>query len=151
MSVAAQKLPSYALCTPEEVEEYARDTAEGHWKLLPHETFWRERYLFLESKRYKLRPRFNPAWKPSWLGTNRDPDFCEDSVISMVRYTPYLCDPSAECNLIEIRHNRCYSPVRRGPCDDQIRVANKARSSYCSFPNVGGLATRSDKPQRTTI
>lgn len=84
MSAEALKLPSYALCTPEGVEEYARDTEEGHWNLLPHEIFWRERYVFLESRGYKLRPRFDPNWVPSWIGTNRDPDFCEDSVISMV-------------------------------------------------------------------
>lgn len=29
MSAEALKLPSYALCTPEGVEEYARDTEEG--------------------------------------------------------------------------------------------------------------------------
>lgn len=77
-------LPSYALCTPEKAERYARETAEGRWSLLSYEVFWRERYNHLKVKGYILRPRFQPGWVPSWLGTNREPDFCEDSIRSMV-------------------------------------------------------------------
>ncbi|KAK7691445.1 hypothetical protein QCA50_004844 [Cerrena zonata] len=76
-------LPSYAFCTPERAEYYAKETEEGHWSLLSYEVFWRERCVHLKSRGYLLRPRFHPGWVPSWLGTNRDPDFCEDSIRSM--------------------------------------------------------------------
>ncbi len=42
------------------------------------EFFWRDHYRFLEEKGYRLRPRYSPDWKPSWLSTNRDRFECED-------------------------------------------------------------------------
>ncbi|TFK92736.1 hypothetical protein K466DRAFT_659071 [Polyporus arcularius HHB13444] len=42
------------------------------------EFFWRDHYRFLEEKGYRLRPRYSPDWKPSWLNTNRDRFECED-------------------------------------------------------------------------
>lgn len=85
MSVTDSHLPSYALCSPELVEVYRKQTEEGHWALLSYEVFWRERYDYLKTRGYLLRTRFHPGWTPSWLGTNRDPTFCEDSICSMVR------------------------------------------------------------------
>ncbi|KDN39488.1 hypothetical protein RSAG8_08783, partial [Rhizoctonia solani AG-8 WAC10335] len=38
-------------------------------------------YLF--SKGYRLRPRYQPDWIPSWKGTNTKPSDCEDSVDRM--------------------------------------------------------------------
>ncbi|KAK7691433.1 hypothetical protein QCA50_004832 [Cerrena zonata] len=84
MSVDESHLPSYALCSPDEVERYRQQTEEGRWDLLSYEVFWRERYDYLKNKGYLLRPRFQPGWIPSWLGTNRDPSFCEDSICSMI-------------------------------------------------------------------
>ncbi|TFK92735.1 hypothetical protein K466DRAFT_581647 [Polyporus arcularius HHB13444] len=42
------------------------------------EFFWRDHYKFLEQKGYRLRSRYSPDWKPSWLSTNRKPVECED-------------------------------------------------------------------------
>ncbi|CAL1711872.1 unnamed protein product [Somion occarium] len=83
MSAKHSDLPNYAICSPEEAKEYAELTRQGQWGLLSYEIFWRDRYYFLEGRGYILRPRFRPDWIPSWLGTNREPDFCEDSIRSV--------------------------------------------------------------------
>lgn len=88
--VGAPRLPLYATCTLEQAKEYEEDTKQGLWALLSFEVFWRDRYHFLQRKGYLFRPRFKPDWKPSWLGTNRDPDFCEDSIYSTVSVGPPL-------------------------------------------------------------
>ncbi|KAG8898375.1 hypothetical protein FRB99_007484 [Tulasnella sp. 403] len=52
-------------------------------KLLSIETPWVSRYEFLLSKGYRLRSRYRPDWKASWLdkpGTS--PIDCEDSITS---------------------------------------------------------------------
>lgn len=84
MSVKKAQIPPYAICSPEQAAKYARDFEQGRWHLLIDEVFWRERYNFLRDCGYQLRPRLAPEWTPSWLGTNRDPFFCEDSICSMV-------------------------------------------------------------------
>ncbi|KAI0330382.1 hypothetical protein GY45DRAFT_1250942 [Cubamyces sp. BRFM 1775] len=76
-----RKLPSYIYLPPDAVERQAELTRTGTYDLLPSERRWRERYEFLKKKGYKLRPRYHPKWKPSWTGTNLDPEFCEDSVM----------------------------------------------------------------------
>ncbi|CAE6386170.1 unnamed protein product [Rhizoctonia solani] len=40
---------------------------------------------YLQSKGYRLRPRFQPNWIPSWLRNMKDYRDCEDSVDSMPR------------------------------------------------------------------
>ncbi|KAI0351964.1 kinase-like protein [Trametes cingulata] len=79
-----KKVPRYAILDPESVEQYAKSTRLGHYGLLPSEVFWRERYRYLEEAGYLLRPRYAPNWEPSWMGTNLDPTYCEDSI--MLRY-----------------------------------------------------------------
>ncbi|KAI0794646.1 hypothetical protein C8Q74DRAFT_1215883 [Fomes fomentarius] len=69
------------LPSPEDVQIYTRLTDEGTYDLLPAEIKWKERYRVLERQGYKLRSRYHPDWSPSWTGTNRDPTYCEDSVI----------------------------------------------------------------------
>ncbi|RXW18388.1 hypothetical protein EST38_g7465 [Candolleomyces aberdarensis] len=43
------------------------------------EIVWRDRYAWLLSAGYRLRDRYNPDWKPSWIGTNKEPLTCEDA------------------------------------------------------------------------
>jgi hypothetical protein len=43
-----------------------------------HENWWVERQEALEQAGYMLRPRFRPGWQPSWTGTNKEFDDCED-------------------------------------------------------------------------
>jgi hypothetical protein len=56
-----------------------RSSYRGPLELSTHETKWRDRQPFLESKGYMLRPRLRPGWTPSWLVTGQDHDLCEDS------------------------------------------------------------------------
>ncbi|KAK7691435.1 hypothetical protein QCA50_004834 [Cerrena zonata] len=84
MSVDETTFPFYAVCSPEEVEKFRKRTEEGRWDLTSWEVFWQERYDYLKSQGYLLRPRFKPGWTPSWLGTNRNPHYCEDSIYSVL-------------------------------------------------------------------
>ncbi|KAJ2936004.1 hypothetical protein H1R20_g1089, partial [Candolleomyces eurysporus] len=43
------------------------------------EVVWRDRYAWLLSAGYRLRDRYNPDWKPSWIGTGKNPLSCEDA------------------------------------------------------------------------
>ncbi|KAI0629616.1 kinase-like domain-containing protein [Trametes polyzona] len=63
------------------VERYAKLTNEGVFNLSSAELAWQARYDYLKERGYLLRPRYSPDWKPSWLNTNNDPIFCEDSVM----------------------------------------------------------------------
>ncbi|KAI5118852.1 hypothetical protein M0805_008128 [Coniferiporia weirii] len=53
--------------------------------LHPLEIWWRDRSGFLESKGYRLRPRFRPGWEPSWIGVAKNPLDCEDSFNHKIR------------------------------------------------------------------
>ncbi|KAI0049758.1 hypothetical protein FA95DRAFT_1571003 [Auriscalpium vulgare] len=83
------QLPGYALLSPENVKLYEVATAEGIYNLTPAEKWWRDRWQMLASRGYKLRPRYHPSWKPSWVGTRVDPIFCEDSIILL---NPHIID-----------------------------------------------------------
>ncbi|KAK7688005.1 hypothetical protein QCA50_008375 [Cerrena zonata] len=102
MDVNGPRLPSYATCSPEEALKYASDTQDGRWSLLSYEVFWRDRYNFLKNNGYQLRPRFSPEWIPSWTGTNYDPFFCEDSIISMI-YNVIDATRTSDGSLISIK------------------------------------------------
>ncbi|CDO69422.1 hypothetical protein BN946_scf184791.g17 [Trametes cinnabarina] len=79
-----KRLPSYIYLPPDAVQRQAKLTADGLYDLLPDEILWRDRYNVLQRKGYQLRPRYHPQWTPSWTGTNLDPEFCEDFVVSNV-------------------------------------------------------------------
>ncbi|KAI9069041.1 kinase-like protein [Trametes sanguinea] len=83
MSTSTQqtKLPGHAFLNDDDVLlRYARLTEEGLYSLAPQEVFWQERYRYLKDRGYLLRPRYAPGWRPSWIGTRRDPTYCEDSI-----------------------------------------------------------------------
>ncbi|TFY81389.1 hypothetical protein EWM64_g2624 [Hericium alpestre] len=42
---------------------------------------WQFFQPYLKSKGYILRPRYWPGWIGSWVGTDRDPLSCEDSIV----------------------------------------------------------------------
>ncbi|KAB5588850.1 hypothetical protein CTheo_7704 [Ceratobasidium theobromae] len=44
---------------------------------------WASFQPYLLSKGYRLRPRYQPDWVPSWRDTDMDPLVCEDSIDSM--------------------------------------------------------------------
>ncbi|KAI0245370.1 kinase-like domain-containing protein [Lactifluus subvellereus] len=47
-------------------------------ELTESEIWWAERQKALEQAGYMLRPRYQPDWKPSWVGTNKFFLRCED-------------------------------------------------------------------------
>lgn len=42
------------------------------------EIFWRDHQLWLEEHGYMLRPRYRPDWVPSWKGSRKQWQRCED-------------------------------------------------------------------------
>lgn len=63
---------------PDEMESYRQATVDGAFDLLLSEVWWRDHSTFLESRGYRLRPRFRPGWSPSWMASNFNPLLCED-------------------------------------------------------------------------
>ncbi|KAI0077824.1 hypothetical protein K474DRAFT_1039770 [Panus rudis PR-1116 ss-1] len=82
MNGSTVKIPDYALCGPERAARYAQRTENGDYDLTSWELAWRDRATYLRDRGYILRPRYQPGWTPSWKNTNRDPHFCEDSIMS---------------------------------------------------------------------
>ncbi|RPD57465.1 kinase-like protein [Lentinus tigrinus ALCF2SS1-7] len=80
-----KQLPRHAILNQDALALSARSTDLGAYDLSPSEHFWQARHSHLKQHGYSLRPRYSPDWKPSWLGTNRDPLFCEDSIRSIAR------------------------------------------------------------------
>ncbi|KAH9888327.1 kinase-like domain-containing protein [Cubamyces lactineus] len=76
-----KQLPVYAFLSDAATERYARMTREGVYNLVLTEIFWQQRHKFFKDAGYLLRPRYTPNWKPSWIGTNLDPTYCEDSIM----------------------------------------------------------------------
>ena len=117
MSVPSSRLPHYAYVSPEVAEQHAKDTEEGFYDLFDAEVYWKDRYHFLNHHGYALRPRYHPDWKPSWIGTNIDPVFCEDSISIIVcahfclQVRPYLIMTIADtpCN----RRNSAFRQLPR--------------------------------------
>ncbi|KAF9811731.1 hypothetical protein IEO21_06454 [Rhodonia placenta] len=75
------RLPSIAYVSLDQAQRYAEATVKGSFGLASAEKFWTDRYSHLRSHGYVLRARYTPDWCPSWLGTNLDPTFCEDSTM----------------------------------------------------------------------
>ncbi|KAI0077830.1 hypothetical protein K474DRAFT_1697485 [Panus rudis PR-1116 ss-1] len=80
MNNSSTNIPAYAICGPERAARYAERTANGDYDLRFWEVAWRDRAGYLRERGYILRPRYQPGWTPSWMNTNRDPHFCEDSI-----------------------------------------------------------------------
>jgi hypothetical protein len=62
-------------------------------QLMGGEVFWCDHYKWLHERGYKLRPRYKPGWKPSWLSDKRkvlkDWDSCEDGRWLSVSSSPF--------------------------------------------------------------
>jgi hypothetical protein len=68
----------------------------------PGEHWWRDHYQWLKEAGYLLRPRYDPAWIPSWRGTKKDWIDCEDARVAWVGgrifYVP--CDCLNSCSFL---------------------------------------------------
>ncbi|KAH9851111.1 kinase-like domain-containing protein [Lenzites betulinus] len=76
------KLPRYAFMSPAVQEGYDEMTRKGTYALTSAEKIWRDKQPYLIARGYSLRPRYSRDWEPSWSGTNIDPHYCEDSIVS---------------------------------------------------------------------
>ncbi len=80
-----KKVPDYMRAMDAgDIEEYRKQTADGLYDLLAHEIWWRDRSELLEEHGYQLRSRLRPGWVPSWQGTDLNPLWCEDSLLTGV-------------------------------------------------------------------
>ncbi|KAI0633106.1 kinase-like domain-containing protein [Trametes polyzona] len=77
------RLPRYAFMSPETTERHVEMARKGTYDLTPCEKMWRDRQPYLLQRGYALRPRYAPDWRPSWRGTNINPFYCEDSIMTM--------------------------------------------------------------------
>ncbi|KAI0325878.1 kinase-like protein [Cubamyces sp. BRFM 1775] len=82
-SSTPKRPPTYAVLSDAAAQRHARLTAQGIYNLASFEVFWQQRQQYLHDAGYLLRPRYRPDWRPSWIGTNLHPRYCEDSIILM--------------------------------------------------------------------
>lgn len=106
-----RKLPGYVYLPPEAARRQAERTRDNTYKLISSEVPWKDRYHFLERNGFRLRPRYNPAWEPSWKGTNLDPAFCEDYIVLNVCHSSclYMFHTSLTSGVAELARNRRYA------------------------------------------
>ncbi|KAI0824583.1 kinase-like protein [Trametes gibbosa] len=76
-----KRLPQHAILDSAGIKYYAESTRRGTYAHASAEIFWQRRYCFLRDHGYIMRPRYEPEWKPSWIGTGIHPAYCEDSVM----------------------------------------------------------------------
>ena len=58
--------------------------------LVKTEEWWRDHYYDIERHGYKLRPRYHPLWRPSWVGSKRDFYKVEDGQANIVSLSRFL-------------------------------------------------------------
>ncbi|KAG8792247.1 hypothetical protein FRC12_006700, partial [Ceratobasidium sp. 428] len=79
--------------TQDQIAEYEANEAAGpaadFFGLNAFERIWTTYYDYLYGRGYQLRQRYRPGWVPSWRGTDRNPEDCEDS---WMRRTKLLVD-----------------------------------------------------------
>ncbi|KII93063.1 hypothetical protein PLICRDRAFT_170855 [Plicaturopsis crispa FD-325 SS-3] len=80
MNKDTARWPWWTKVSAERAQQYLEDTENGDFDLKDVELKWRDLHPTLRQRGYRLRPRYNTDWKPSWVGTNIDPYWCEDSI-----------------------------------------------------------------------
>ena len=86
-------------CRLQDIPTYTHDILKGG--LRPHELFWRNAYDWLQREGYKLRPRYDPRWVPSWVvSTGLNWYYCEDGRASRVRASPFSLYPVALSEMV---------------------------------------------------
>ncbi|KAM5537890.1 hypothetical protein V8D89_008366 [Ganoderma adspersum] len=98
-------LPRYAYLSPQATEREAELTRQGVYNLIPSEVLWQSRQQFLEKKGYTLRRRYHSGWRPSWVGTNVDPTYCEDSIL-LGHYNVIDATEVQSTQRVSIKHTR---------------------------------------------
>ena len=86
-------------CRIQDIPTYTHDIIKGG--LRPHELVWRNAYDWLQREGYKLRPRYDPRWVPSWVvSTGLNWYYCEDGRASRVRASPFSLYPVALSEMV---------------------------------------------------
>lgn len=101
-AASSRRWPWWTRVSPGMAQKYAEDTNNGLFDLMPVEKLWRDLHPTLRRRGYRLRPRYDAEWKPSWMGTNIDPHWCEDSIEPNVSGCATYVTPSSLTLL-----NRC--------------------------------------------
>ncbi|RDB20053.1 hypothetical protein Hypma_013004 [Hypsizygus marmoreus] len=99
------------------------DYSSGRWS--PKERFWVAHQPFLLSRGYRLRPRYDPNWIPSWeqSGDPIDKTHCEDSIYNV------------KCILMDATRisDNCQAVIKLvEPWTDEIPVARYLSSQTAS-------------------
>lgn len=100
-----------------------------------HTRYFGVKVIAFSKTGYVLRPRLKPRRVPSWLGTNRDPDFCEGSIRPMLctGNHPYCGLLRKSClEFVEDQSHRCNARIRWHSLDDQIGIAHQQRNPHYS-------------------
>ncbi|KAL5492866.1 hypothetical protein ACEPAI_4314 [Sanghuangporus weigelae] len=87
---------------------------QDYEQLNNHERWWMERADFLESRGYRLRPRFRPGWVPSWQKSGQNPFDFEDS-----RY--HLTEGVMDATRLSDGRRVALKAVRR--YDNEVKIA----------------------------
>ncbi|TDL18398.1 hypothetical protein BD410DRAFT_816219 [Rickenella mellea] len=70
--------------------------------------WWRDHAKVLEGHGYILRSRYQPGWQPSWVGTDIQPAFCEDSFRQLHRESqPKVIDAKRACDGMSVMIKKC--------------------------------------------
>ena len=72
---------------------YIEPTERQAGTLVMTEHWWRDRYNDIEKQGYRLRPRYQPQWEPSWLKTGKDFYSAEDGQATIVRVFAFFTFP----------------------------------------------------------
>ncbi|KII93044.1 hypothetical protein PLICRDRAFT_170840 [Plicaturopsis crispa FD-325 SS-3] len=80
MNGETARRPSWTRVSSEKAARYTEDTRKGRYELRDTEKVWRDLHPTLRRRGFRLRPRYEVDWTPSWLGTDVNPLWCEDSI-----------------------------------------------------------------------
>jgi hypothetical protein len=77
----------------------------GPEELSSGERWWFDRRDWLQSQGYLLRPRFSPAWRPSWVNNGKRWEECEDRPLLRVSTKPFsVCSVLPSHNEAQFPH-----------------------------------------------
>jgi hypothetical protein len=77
-----------SLPSPEPNEAHDVHNTRRIGTLAASEKWWRDRYNDIVARGYKLRPRYDPHWEPSWIKSRKDFYLVEDGQTTISSQSP---------------------------------------------------------------